>query len=99
MPFITKVKVSSTIIAAAALISKPGCGLDVQLKIWMVSTVNSSIGLVGAKGTYTKAPITIRGAVSPIALDIARMRPVRILPNEEGSTTRQIVCHLLAPNP
>ena len=43
------------------------------------------------------APTTIKGAVSPIALDSESIIPVRIPPNEEGKTTLLIVCHLEAP--
>ena len=33
---------------------------------------------------YNKAPMTINGAVSPIALDMARMTPVTIPPDAAG---------------
>jgi hypothetical protein len=44
------------------------------------------------------APTTIKGAVSPIALDNDKMIPVKIPPKEEGKTTLLMVCHLEAPN-
>ena len=55
--------INSIIIAAAALIVNPCCGLDTQLNICIGITVNSSIGELGAKGTYANAPTTISGAV------------------------------------
>ena len=38
------------------------------------------------------------GAVSPIARDSARIRPVRMPGIATGSTWYQIVCHLVAPS-
>ena len=76
----------STIIAAVALIINPFCGRDNQLKIWMGSTEKSSIGEAGIVVMYNKAPMTIRGAVSPIALEIARITPVTIPPDAAGIT-------------
>lgn len=36
-------------IAADALIIKPGCGLDNQLNIWMGNTEKSSSGVLGSE--------------------------------------------------
>jgi len=44
------------------------------------------------------APTTIKGAVSPIALDKERIIPVIIPPNDDGKTTLLMVCHFEAPN-
>ena len=84
MPFIIKVISNNMIIAAAAFSINPCCGLEIQLKIWIGSTENSSMGLSGAKGTYAKAPTTINGAVSPTALESANITPVNIPPLEAG---------------
>ena len=48
-PFMPRVKSTSTRLAAAALAWKSGLGLEVQLKIWMGSTVNWSSALRGKK--------------------------------------------------
>jgi hypothetical protein len=42
------------------------------------------------------APTTTRGAVSPIAREIASIVPVNIPGTELGSTWYQVVCHLVA---
>ncbi len=73
-------------IAADALIIKPGCGLDNQLNIWMGNTEKSSSGVLGSEDIYSIAPMTMSGADSPIALDIARITPVRIPPEAAGKT-------------
>ncbi len=44
-----------------------------------------------------EAPTTTSGAVSPKALAIARIVPVRIPGAALGSTWVRIVCHLVAP--
>ena len=85
MPFIMKVIINNTIIAAAAFIKNSCWGLDTQLKIWIGSTENSSVGDFGTKGTYARAPITMRGAVSPTARERANITPVKIPPKEEGN--------------
>ena len=84
---------------AAALTIKAACGRDVQLKTWMGNVVNWSLGPSGMKGTYTNAPITSKGAVSPIARDTASIIPVNIPPKAEGTTTLAVVCHFVAPIP
>ena len=86
MPFIINVMLSSTIIAAAAFTENSFCGLDIQLNIWMGRTVNESNMLVGTNGTKAKAPITMRGAVSPTALDKANIIPVKIPAIDAGNT-------------
>ena len=73
---------NNTIIAAAALTKKACCGLVVQLNIWIGNTVNSSSGDWAINGTYANAPFAIKGAVSPIALDIDNITPVNIPPTE-----------------
>lgn len=86
MPFIIKVSASNIMIAPAALIINHCCGLLVQLKICIGSTVNSSKGVLATNGTYASSPITISGAVSPTALDSDRIMPVRIPPEAAGNT-------------
>jgi hypothetical protein len=85
MPFNTKVMARSTIMAAVALMINPFWGRDNQLNIWMGNTEKSSIGDEGTVVIYNIAPMTISGAVSPIALEIARMTPVTIPPEEAGN--------------
>lgn len=99
MPFSKNVKANNTMIPAAALITKPCWGLEVQLKICMGKVVYLSKGPSGINGTYTNAPTTINGAVSPIALDIDRITPVNIPPQAAGNTIRFVVCHFVAPMP
>ena len=53
----------------------------------------------GSTDINVEAPITTIGAVSPIALETAKIVPVKILSMEEGSTCDQIVCHFVAPIP
>ena len=84
--------------AAVALMINPFCGRDSQLNIWIGKTEKSSIGLEGSVVMYSIAPMTINGAVSPIALEIARMTPVTIPPADAGNTWNQVVCHLVAPS-
>lgn len=74
------------------------CGRAVQLKICMGSAVNSSIGLSGKKATNVRAPIMIRGAVSPIARDSARMIPVKMPGSAEGRTWARTTCQRVAPS-
>ena len=93
-----KVMSNNIIIAAAAFIKNACCGRDVQSKICIGSTVNSSNGDDGIKGTYASAPITIKGAVSPTARDNAKIVPVKIPPIDEGRICNHIVCHFEAPN-
>ena len=90
---------SKIMIAAAPFTRKACCGRDIQLNICMGSTVNSSIGELATKGTYASAPITINGAVSPMARDNARITPVRIPPDAAGNTWYHIVCQRVAPMP
>src|SRR5688572_13639252 len=97
MPLSINVIDNRTIIAAVAFTIKPFCGRDNQLKIWIGKTEKSSIGLEGKVVMYNMAPITINGAVSPIALEIARMTPVTIPPEDAGKIWCQVVCHLVAP--
>ena len=86
IPFMMKVSASRIMIAAAELTMNACCGRDTQLNICIGNTVNSSIGDCATNGTYANAPITISGAVSPTALDNARMMPVRIPPAAAGKT-------------
>ncbi len=97
IPFNKNVRVKRTIIAAAAFTKKPSWGRDTQLKIWMGKTVKESVGLAGTKGTYVSAPITINGAVSPIARDNANITPVKIPPKAAGRVCKEVVCHFDAP--
>ena len=76
--------INRMIIAAAPFTKNSCCGLDTQLKICIGSTLNSSIGLSGTKGTYASAPITMSGAVSPTARDNAKIIPVKIPPDAAG---------------
>ena len=43
------------------------------------------------------APITIKGAVSPIARESAKIVPVRIPGKAMGKICSLMICHLLAP--
>src|SRR3972149_9050240 len=59
---------------------------------------SDDMGLVGKNATYVNAPMVMRGAVSPTALDIARIMPVIIPGRAAGRTWCLIVCHLVAPS-
>ena len=50
------------------------------------ASLETETGGVGKNGIYVNAPRMINGAVSPTALDIARMIPVMILPIPAGRT-------------
>jgi hypothetical protein len=76
--FIVSKNTSRTIIPAAAIKWNSSCGLDIQLNIWIGIAVKGSFSDIGVNAINVKAPIIIRGAVSPIALEIARIFPVRI---------------------
>ena len=52
----------------------------------------------GANGTKVSAPITINGAVSPIARLTAKITPVSILANAWGMTRMDTTCHFDAPS-
>src|SRR5687767_11691085 len=99
IPFNKNVISKRIMMPAAAFTINSACGRDVQLKICIGNVVNWSLGLSGIKGTYTNAPITRSGAVSPIALETAKIIPVNIPPNAEGTTTLLVVCHFVAPIP
>ena len=51
----------------------------------------------GRKGRKKAAPVNMIGAVSPAVRDTSRITPVRMPLIEFGSTTRQMVCHRVAP--
>jgi hypothetical protein len=72
-------------------------GREIQLKIWIGSAVNSESSPSGLKAMIATAPARIRGAVSPIARDRARITPVAIPGIAAGRTCFQIVCHWVAP--
>ena len=74
-----------------------GCGLETQLKIWMGSTVNGSMGLSGKKAMKVSAPMVISGAVSPMARDRARMMPVSVPGRAAGSTMPHTTWERVAP--
>ncbi len=74
------------IMAAAAFSENSFCGLLTQLNICIGNTVNESMTLSGTKGTKVSAPITISGAVSPIALERERITPVNIPETAAGNT-------------
>ena len=86
MEFMVSSTTSRTMIADAALVWKASCGREAQLKIWIGRTVKRSNGPLGVKGTKSKAPIMISGAVSPMARERARMMPV-IMPGRAAGTT------------
>ena len=78
---------------------KAWSGRDTQLNIWMGIAVkpllshsklrNGNVpdtGDGGRNAMKLSAPIVMIGAVSPMALDRPRMRPVRIPPVEYGSS-------------
>ena len=48
--FISRVMHRSTMMAAAAAMWNPACGLEIQLKIWMGSAVNELSSPVGLNG-------------------------------------------------
>ena len=83
---------------AAAFSANAAWGRETQLKIWIGSTVKGEKRSEGRKGTYVSAPIVMSGAVSPMARDSARMRPVRIPGKAAGRTWCQMVCHRVAPS-
>ena len=81
--------------AAAAFCWNAWSGRETQLKIWIGIAVNSllshskltngnspEMGEFGRKAMKLSAPIVMMGAVSPIARDRPRMRPVRMPPVE-----------------
>src|SRR5215217_5931722 len=65
----------------------------------MGRVVNFEKGELGSKLMAVEAPTTTRGAVSPMAREIARMVPVKIPGIAFGRTCDQTVCHLVAPTP
>ena len=73
--------------APAAAMANPSCGRVVQVNICIGNTEKVSNKECGTNGTYAMAPTTIKGAVSPIALDKDNIIPVKIPPNEDGITT------------
>lgn len=88
-----------TMIPAAAFSWKPFCGREIQLKIWMGNVEKGEnnpfrlkygnspeMGKSGRKATYVSAPMVIKGAVSPIALERARIIPVIIPGIAQGKT-------------
>ncbi len=72
MKFREKTKIRRTIIPAAAFEANSFWGLDTQLKIWIGKTVKGSKMLSGRNAIKVRAPMVIKGALSPRALDIAR---------------------------
>src|SRR4030095_8040601 len=97
MPFIARVITIRTKPVAAAFKWNSCCGLDTQLNIWMGMSLNGEkshakeikgnsalSGESGKNAIKVKAPMVIRGALSPMALDSAMMTPVKTPPMEKG---------------
>jgi hypothetical protein len=72
--------------AAAAMFRNSSWGRVVQLYIWMGSAVKREKTPLGSLLMNDEAPTKISGAVSPIALEIASMVPVKIPGNADGNT-------------
>jgi hypothetical protein len=94
-PFMLRVITISTSPAAAALAWNSSPGRDTQLNIWIGRALNGEnshsadknggaevIAAGGKNAMKVSAPIVIRGALSPIARDIAKITPVAIPPVE-----------------
>src|SRR5699024_3536047 len=86
-------------IPAAVKYWNSACGILTQLYICIGSAWNVSNTLFGVTSSDTGTPMTTSGAVSPIALDNARMIPVIIPGIAAGSMILETVCHLVAPIP
>src|SRR3954464_6061854 len=71
---------------------------EIQSNIWIGIAVNDESRPVGLNAITVAAPITISGAVSPMARDSARITPVAMPGIAAGSTCRQIVCHWVEPS-
>src|SRR4029078_5342853 len=97
-PFISSVMTSRIAPAAAAFAWNFGSGRETQLNIWIGMAVNPLLsdsklrngnspvtGDGGRNAMKLSAPIVMIGAVSPMARDRPRIRPVRIPPVEYGS--------------
>src|SRR5690606_16284789 len=97
-PFSVSRTARRTRLAAAARAWNAGCGREIQLKIWIGSTVNESVNRSGTKGTNATAPTRSSGAASPTARESARIVPVRIPGSASGRTWPRTVCHRVAPS-
>src|SRR5687767_7761958 len=97
--FISRVIPSRITPVPAALTWKAACGREIQLNIWIGSTVKGEFshskltkggvvvtGLGGRKAMKVSAPMVMIGAVSPMARDRPMIEPVRIPGRAEGST-------------
>ncbi len=65
--------------------------------MWYGSAMTLSSGEIGS-GAEKNTAVNRTGAVSPDARESPRMLPVTIPGAAAGSTTRQIVRHLVAPS-
>ena len=90
---------SNTIIAADVLSTNALSGLSCQRNIWTGKAVAASIGLLGISTINATIPIINNGAVSPIALAIPIIVPVKIPGIARGSVKLKIVWILLDPRP